>query len=124
MRTMRCDAQSRRGDLDIQEMCGAFLIAIATGMGTDTLAMTMGLVTAGHDVTDRNAAALTELAKQAAGLKGRLQTVVADLPHPYSFAHVTGLTLITYGRIDALVNNAGIAIQVGAAIEFGRKLDI
>ena len=83
--------KSRRGGLDIQEMCGAVLIVIATGMGTDTLAMTMGLVTAGHDVTavDRNAAALTELAKQAAGLKGRMQTVVADLAHPDSFAHVS-----------------------------------
>jgi len=57
---------------------------------------------------DQNAAALAEIAKQAAGLKGRVQTVVADLAHPDSFAHVTGSALITYGRIDALVNNAGI----------------
>ncbi len=79
----------------------------ASGIG---LAMTMGLVTAGNDVTavDRNAATLAELAKQAAGLKGRVQTVLADLAHPDSFAHVTGAALITYGRIDALVNNAGI----------------
>jgi NAD(P)-dependent dehydrogenase (short-subunit alcohol dehydrogenase family) len=79
----------------------------ASGIG---LAMTIGLVTAGHEVTavDRNAAALAELVKQAAGLKGRVQTVVADLAHPDSFAHITGSALITYGRIDALVNNAGI----------------
>ena len=79
----------------------------ASGIG---LAMTMGLVDAGHDVTavDRNAAALAELEKQAAGLKGSVQTVTADLAQPDSFAHVTGSALIKYGRIDALVNNAGI----------------
>jgi NAD(P)-dependent dehydrogenase (short-subunit alcohol dehydrogenase family) len=79
----------------------------ASGIG---LAMTMGLIEAGHDVTavDRNAAALAELEKQAAGLKGSVQTVTADLTQTDSFAHVTGSTLIKYGRIDALVNNAGI----------------
>jgi len=72
--------------------------------------MTMGLINAGHDVTavDRNAVTLAELGKQAMGLKGSVQTVTADLAHPDSFAHVTGATLIKYGRIDALVNNAGI----------------
>jgi NAD(P)-dependent dehydrogenase (short-subunit alcohol dehydrogenase family) len=79
----------------------------ASGIG---LAMTMGLIKAGHDVTavDRTAAALAELEKQAVGSKGSLQTVTADLAHPDSFAHVTGAALIKYGRIDALVNNAGI----------------
>jgi NAD(P)-dependent dehydrogenase (short-subunit alcohol dehydrogenase family) len=79
----------------------------ASGIG---LAMTMGLLKAGHDVTavDRNAAALAELGKQATGLKGSAQTITADLAQPDSFAHVTGAALIKYGRIDALVNNAGI----------------
>src|SRR6185312_11948968 len=79
----------------------------ASGIG---LAMTMGLMKAGHDVTavDRNADALAELAKQAAGLKGSVHTVTADLTQPDSFAQVTGAALIKYGRIDALVNNAGI----------------
>src|SRR6476661_8608865 len=79
----------------------------ASGIG---LAMTMGLIKEGHDVTavDRNAAALAELGKQAAGSKGSVQTVTADLAHPDSFAHVTGAALIKFGRIDALVNNAGI----------------
>ncbi len=80
----------------------------ASGIG---LAMTMGLIAAGHDVTavDRNAAALTELGKQAARLNGgSVETVTADLALPDSFAQVTGAALIRYGRIDALVNNAGI----------------
>jgi len=79
----------------------------ASGIG---LAMTMGLIEAGHDVTavDRNAAALAELGKKATGLKGSVQTVTADLASPDSFAYVTGAALIKHGRIDALVNNAGI----------------
>jgi NAD(P)-dependent dehydrogenase (short-subunit alcohol dehydrogenase family) len=79
----------------------------ASGIG---LAMTKSLLAAGHDVTavDRNAAGLAELVKQATGLKGRVRTVTADLAHPDSFAHVAGAALIKYGRIDALVNNAGI----------------
>src|SRR5215467_622056 len=79
----------------------------ASGIG---LAMTLGLMEAGHDVTavDRNADALARLAKQAAGLKGGVHTVTADLAQSDSFAHVTGAALIKYGRIDALVNNAGI----------------
>src|SRR5262249_6027107 len=79
----------------------------ASGIG---LAMTMGLIKAGHDVTavDRNAGALAELEKQAAGSTGNVQTIMADLTEPDSFAHVTGAALTKYGRIDALVNNAGI----------------
>jgi NAD(P)-dependent dehydrogenase (short-subunit alcohol dehydrogenase family) len=79
----------------------------ASGIG---LAMTMGLVERGHGVTavDRNSIALAKLDKQVGGLKGSIQTVTADLAHPDSFAHVTAAALIKYGRIDALVNNAGI----------------
>lgn len=79
----------------------------ASGIG---LAITLGLIEAGHDVTavDRNAAALAELERQAHGRKGRLQAVAADLAQADSFALATGQALIRYGRIDALVNNAGI----------------
>ena len=79
----------------------------ASGIG---LAMTQGLLTAGHDVTavDRNAAALADLSNQAKGWKGAVQTIAVDLSSPDSFAHVTGAALIKFGRIDALVNNAGI----------------
>jgi NAD(P)-dependent dehydrogenase (short-subunit alcohol dehydrogenase family) len=79
----------------------------ASGIG---LAMTRGLLTAGYDVTavDRNAAGLAELERQAQGLKGSVQTVAADFAQPDSFAQVTAAALIKHGRIDALVNNAGI----------------
>src|SRR5262249_20339652 len=79
----------------------------ASGIG---LAMTLGLLNAGHDVTavDRDAVGLAELARRAHGLKGSVATGTADLVHTDSFAQVTGAALIRYGRIDALVNNAGI----------------
>ncbi len=79
----------------------------ASGMG---LAMTMALLTAGEDVTavDLNAEALAELAKRAANLPGKVKTVAADLTKPDSFAQVTAAALIAFGRIDVLVNNAGI----------------
>ena len=86
----------------------------ASGIG---LAITMGLLSAGHDVTavDRNAAALADVDKQAKGLKGNVQTVVADLAHPDSFAHIAGAALIKYGRIDALVNNAAISPKANSS---------
>ena len=79
----------------------------ASGMG---LAMTIALLTNGHDVTaaDRNGAALAELAKRVANLRGKINPVTADLTQPDSFAHITASALVTFGRIDALVNNAGI----------------
>src|SRR5690348_10576080 len=85
----------------------AIVTGAASGIG---LAMALGLTKAGHDITavDRNADGLAELAKQAAGLKGSVHTVTADLAQPDSFAHVTGAALSKFGRIDALVNNAGI----------------
>jgi NAD(P)-dependent dehydrogenase (short-subunit alcohol dehydrogenase family) len=79
----------------------------ASGIG---LAIATGLLTAGHDVAavDRNAAGLAKLEGQTQGHKGSLLTVAADFAHPDSFAHVTAAALIKFGRIDALVNNAGI----------------
>jgi NAD(P)-dependent dehydrogenase (short-subunit alcohol dehydrogenase family) len=79
----------------------------ASGIG---LAMTMGLLEAGFDVTaaDRNGTGLAELEQQAQGLPGSVHTVAADLTHADSFGQVTGAALVRHGRIDALVNNAGI----------------
>ena len=79
----------------------------ASGIG---LAMAMALLAAGHDVTavDRNAAALATLAARAAGLGGSVNTVAVDFVQPDSFAHVAASALVRFGRIDVLVNNAGI----------------
>jgi len=79
----------------------------ASGIGR---AIAVGLAADGHDVTavDRNGAALAELAGQVADLRGRVHVVTADLAQPDSFAHAVGAALIRFGRIDVLVNNAGI----------------
>jgi NAD(P)-dependent dehydrogenase (short-subunit alcohol dehydrogenase family) len=93
-------------------MAAANQVVIVTGAASGIgLAMAMGLIEACHDVVavDRNAGGLAELAIQAARLDaGRVLSVTADLAHPDSFAQVVGAALIEYGRIDALVNNAGI----------------
>jgi NAD(P)-dependent dehydrogenase (short-subunit alcohol dehydrogenase family) len=79
----------------------------ASGIG---LALAMALLAEGHGVTavDRNEAALAALAARAQGLAGTLDTVAADLAHPDSFARVAAAALVRFGRIDVLVNNAGI----------------
>lgn len=79
----------------------------ASGIG---LAMTEALIEAGHEVVavDRNASALGKLTTWAKGRMGSVEAIATDLAQPDSFALVTGTTLVRYGRIDALVNNAGI----------------
>ncbi len=76
----------------------------ASGIG---LAMTLGLLAAGHRVVaaDRNAAALAAL-----GDKGgdRVKTLAVDLAQADAFGAITAAALVTFGGIDALVNNAGI----------------
>ena len=64
----------------------------ASGIG---LAMAIALLTEGHNVVavDRNSAALDGLAAQAAGLRGRVSTLTADLAHPDAFAQVTAAAL-------------------------------
>jgi NAD(P)-dependent dehydrogenase (short-subunit alcohol dehydrogenase family) len=72
----------------------------ASGMGR---AMALGLSDAGFDVAavDRNAEALDTL-------PARIKPIAADLAQPTSFDTVVTAALAAFGRIDVLVNNAGI----------------
>ncbi len=90
-----------------EETQSVIVTGAASGMG---LAMAMALLEAGHNVTavDRDGAKLAELPRRAANLRGAACTVTADLAQPDSFAHITATALVRFGRIDALVNNAGI----------------
>ena len=72
----------------------------ASGIGR---AIALALHAEGHQVlaADRDAKAL-------ATLPAALRTVTADFAQPDSFAHVAATALVAFGRIDVLVNNAGI----------------
>jgi NAD(P)-dependent dehydrogenase (short-subunit alcohol dehydrogenase family) len=72
----------------------------ASGIGR---AMALGLSNAGFDVVavDRNTSALGTL-------PASIKPVAADLGQPDSFDRIISETLSAFGRIDVLVNNAGI----------------
>ncbi len=82
------------------ERKSAIVTGAASGMGR---AMALALSGAGFDVVavDRNAEAL-------ASLPGPILPVTADLAQPDSFDRIVAQTLAAFGRIDVLVNNAGI----------------
>ncbi|MEA2789631.1 MAG: hypothetical protein QOG73_2037 [Acetobacteraceae bacterium] len=78
----------------------AIVTGAASGMGR---AMALGLSRAGFDVAavDRDAAALGTL-------PAPIKPVTADLSQPESFDRIVAATLTAFGRIDVLINNAGI----------------
>ncbi|MDT5279330.1 MAG: hypothetical protein QOJ20_525 [Mycobacterium sp.] len=78
----------------------AIVTGAASGMGR---AMALSLSEAGFDVAavDRNAAGLGTL-------PAPIKPVAADLSQPDSFDKIVAETLSAFGRIDVLVNNAGI----------------
>src|SRR5207247_1403991 len=86
---------------------GAIVTGAASGLGR---AMALGLVESGMDVVavDQNATALVALAPVAAGKPGSLLPLPADLTQPDSFERIVAAAVDKLGRIDVLVNNAGI----------------
>jgi NAD(P)-dependent dehydrogenase (short-subunit alcohol dehydrogenase family) len=85
----------------------AIVTGAASGLGR---AMALGLVASGMDVVavDRNATALAALAPGATGTPASILTVPADLARPDAFDTIVAAALERFGRIDVLVNNAGI----------------
>jgi NAD(P)-dependent dehydrogenase (short-subunit alcohol dehydrogenase family) len=88
-------------------------IAIVTGAASGIgRAMTLGLLSGGIDVAavDKEPVWLDELKAAASGrsFSGALQTIRADLTDPASFETVVSTVLGASGRIDVLINNAGI----------------
>jgi NAD(P)-dependent dehydrogenase (short-subunit alcohol dehydrogenase family) len=78
----------------------------AGGIGT---AITRALIGAGHIVAavDRDAAGLARLGAAS----GYIHPLVADLAHEAACRKVVGATVKRYGRLDAVVNNAGIGVS-------------
>ena len=86
-------------------------VAIVTGAGSGIgRAIALGLTAAGVDVAavDREPAWLESLEAAAAGAAGAVLGITADLSRQESFDLVTEATLSRFGKIDVLVNNAGI----------------
>ena len=85
----------------------AIVTGAASGIGR---AMALGLLGAAVDVVavDRTAPALETLASEARGKPGTIRTIHADLSEPAAFDRIVGTTLEDSGRIDILINNAGI----------------
>jgi len=87
----------------------AIVTGAASGIGR---AMTLGLLSGGIDVAavDKEPVWLDELKAAASGrsFSGALQTIRADLTDPASFETIVSTVLGASGRIDVLINNAGI----------------
>ncbi len=85
----------------------AIVTGAASGIGR---AMALGLLSAGIDVAavDRTAPGLESLAAAASGKPGAVQTIHADLAQPDAFDRIVAAVLDRHGRIDFLINNAGI----------------
>jgi NAD(P)-dependent dehydrogenase (short-subunit alcohol dehydrogenase family) len=84
----------------------------AGGIGT---AMTTALIEAGHAVAavDRDAAALDRLVALHGGTRAveRLAPIVADLAHADACAHAVEAAGDWFGRLDGVINNAGIGMS-------------
>jgi len=85
----------------------AIVTGAASGLGR---AMALGLVQSGMDVVavDRNEAALAALAPARGTAVGSILPLSADLSRPDAFDRIVKAALEKFGRIDVLVNNAGI----------------
>ncbi len=81
------------------------------GLGRDTV---LAFAEAGANVVvaDMNLAGAEEVAKEAEALGARALAVELNVTDPKSAEAVAGLTIKTFGKIDVLVNNAGITQPV------------
>jgi len=79
----------------------------AGGIGS---AITRALIDAGHSVAahDRDAAALDRLTAQLAGKQDRLFTIHGELSEPEACADAVAQAAAHFGRLEGLINNAGI----------------
>jgi NAD(P)-dependent dehydrogenase (short-subunit alcohol dehydrogenase family) len=89
------------------ERKAAIVTGAASGLGR---AMAMGLVGSGMDVVavDREAKGLTTLQPIGIGQPGTVLPFTADLAQPEVFEKIVAAALDRFGRIDVLINNAGI----------------
>jgi NAD(P)-dependent dehydrogenase (short-subunit alcohol dehydrogenase family) len=89
----------------------AHQVALVTGAGRGIgRAMALGLLQAGYTVvaSDIDAAPLEALIGETMGAGGRFGTIVGDVAKDESAAQIVDTTVSRYGRLDILINNAGV----------------
>lgn len=96
-------------------------VAIVTGASTGLgRAMTLGLASAGADILLVDHSEKQEAAEHVRSLGRKAATVACDLSAKGSIEHVVSTALRTFGKVDILINNAGI-IRRTPAIEFSER---
>ena len=96
--------------VDRSSGCVVLLTGAAGGLGT---VMTTALIEAGHKVAalDRNTAALDRLADKLKDACDRLLLLTADVSIEAECHTAVEKTVTHFGRIDGLINNAGIGMS-------------
>jgi NAD(P)-dependent dehydrogenase (short-subunit alcohol dehydrogenase family) len=87
------------------------LTGAAGGLGT---VMTRALLEAGHSVAalDRDAAALDKLTASFKSARDRLFAIAADLIEVKACTAAVGTAVAHFGRVEGLINNAGIGMSM------------
>jgi NAD(P)-dependent dehydrogenase (short-subunit alcohol dehydrogenase family) len=94
----------------------AIITGASSGLGVD---FALGFAQAGADVAicARRAERLADTQAQVEQLGRRCLTVTADVSDPAECTRVVEETVAAFGRVDALVNNAGVGTAVPATRE-------
>jgi 2-dehydro-3-deoxy-D-gluconate 5-dehydrogenase len=95
----------------------AIVTGASTGLGQG---MTLGLAGAGADVLLVDHVSSEETLKEAAAFGRKAEQLVIDLTKPGAVQSVVDKALDSFGKIDILINNAGI-IRRTPAIDFSEK---
>jgi NAD(P)-dependent dehydrogenase (short-subunit alcohol dehydrogenase family) len=106
-------------------------VAVVTGASSGLgVAFARGLAEAGADVVlgARRADRLEDTARLVEAAGGRALIVATDVADPESCTNLVALAMEEFGRVDVLVNNAGIGTAVPATREapddFRRVIDV
>lgn len=91
------------------ERAAVIVTGAASGIGAAISRMLAAEGTGGLVLTDRDATGLDRIAAELAAI--RVETVVADLADPAAPAAVAAAAVARFGRVDGLVNAAGLTTR-------------